>query len=216
MPQFPHSGPLRPSRHRLEGSFSHRFHQSSVEWQRVETFDGDIPQASASFCERPSQSSRRDNRKSDLRTEREQWGQESELHLRRLDTAHVNNILKQHQRYTRRNASAKEIRNSFSLSFNELCRNEQIRQGMVGPVLIYRPSSVLLFLRGCADHRICRVLSVETLLGYQNKSLDYCYHLAELCIHFPSYQGKAEPSALYARTLNLSIVDYLIGILSRS
>ena len=100
--------------------------------------------------------SRQNRRLADLRTEREQWGEEQNLHARRLSAAREKNLEKRFLSYTRRMDTAKTIRDNLSLAFLELYRMEQARQSFHGPINIYGPQSTTLFLRGCAE--TCRLL----------------------------------------------------------
>ena len=67
-------------------------------------------------------------------------------------------------------------------------RNEQVK--LPGPINIYGARHVLLFVRGCADHRRCKHLRFEFPLSNHNTNTDYCYHIAELCQRVPSYMNK--------------------------
>ena len=118
------------------------------------------------------------------------WGIENTAHAKLLDDSHMKNILKKHDTYTSRKEGANHIRTWFSLTFEELYRDEQIRYGLCGPILIYQMKCSILFLKGCSDHRIYKTLSLGSFLDYAGKPLDYCFHLAEMANFIPSYQGE--------------------------
>ena len=61
-------------------------------------------------------------------------------------------------------ATARSVRSELSLTFKEIYRAEQLRMGLLGPIFIYAAAHTLSFLRGCADHRACKILSFTRLL----------------------------------------------------
>ena len=167
---------------------------------------------------RPSESSRRNKRRSELRVQTEQWGMENDTHSKQLDSAHVQNVLKQYATYTKRKEAGTTVKTELSLTFHEVYRNEQIRLGAQGPILIYQLSNMLMFLRGCADPKLFRRISVEKMLLYTNKPIDYCYHMADMCTHMPSYQSKVRAFTViqdFLRTKHLYLAkNYSVKILS--
>ena len=82
------------------------------------------------------------------------------------------------------------MRNHLGLTFKELYRSEQLRMGVTGPIDIHAATHTLLFLRGCAEPRVCKTLCITRLLQQLQTPLGFCCHLAELCSRFPTYQSK--------------------------
>ena len=95
------------------------------------------------------------------------------------------NVLAQFHTYIRRMATSKDIRTDFTLTFKEPYLAQIIRQGTAGPINGYDTSSSLLFLRGCADHRVCKILLFEIFRTFQK-----CGRKDPTigCMHTPSRQ----------------------------
>ena len=179
--------------HRSQGSRGHHVGTPALEWQRTQASLRNLPVQTAAGPKqraRVPHASRRNRRQKDIHLETVQWGGDHNLHARQLSEAHEKNIMAQFQTYTRRAADARNIRDDLSLTFKELYRQEQVRVGTSGPINIYATPSAILFIRGCADLRTCRNLCFNRLLHTVGKSIDYCYHLAEICNRFPTYQCK--------------------------
>ena len=68
---------------------------------------------------RTSESSRRNKRQSELRTQNAQWGIGNDTHAKQLDTAHVQNVLKRYATYTEREEASTIVKTELSLTFHE-------------------------------------------------------------------------------------------------
>ena len=129
-----------------------------------------------------------------------QWGQETNSHARELTSSREKNLARSYERLSRRQATAKEIRNDLSQSFMELYRPEQLRLKIFGPICIYSAAHSLLLLRGCADHRICKTLRFLYVLIHQQRPVDYLYHIAELCSNFENLPTESPSTQYYPIT----------------
>ena len=134
---------------------------------------------------------------------RNNGGMEANLQGRQLSAAHEKNVLARYESYSRRQASERSIRTDLNLTFRELYRMEQMKFGIIGPLHIYGPSNITLFLRGCADMRLNRKLDFNLRLAAHRKTLDYCYFLAERCARIPNYQNKVRATATISTYLKL-------------
>ena len=136
---------------------------------------------------------------------------EENLHARALSAAHEANIIKKYESYSRKQAKAKDIKHHLGLTFTEFYRMEQGKLGAKGPINVYSPSNILLFIRGCADPKVCKKLKFGTLLQQHGKTLDYCYWIAEMCVHLPTYQLKERATAC----INLFLAENHLVLTSR-
>ena len=107
-----------------------------------------------------------------------------------MSAAHEDNILKHFATYTKRIAAGKGDTIRFEPSVLELYRTEQIRQKTAAPINIYSAQHTILFLRGCADQKLCKRRCISNFLNQQHRNYGDLYHVAELCNLFPAYQCK--------------------------
>ena len=122
-----------------------------------------------------------------LRSQAEQWGEDFSTHGRTLTAAYNRNLEKDYAKYSRRKATLKQKQDALSVAFKELYTNDQLSMRIMGPVHLYAPLHVLLFIKAMSDHRICKQLSFVALLNAHGKSFDYLYYIASLCQYTPSY-----------------------------
>ena len=109
-------------------------------------------------------SSRRKTRSAILRRQADQWGETFNEHGRALTSSYICNLEKDFALYTEKKATKKTKQELLSLSFKELYTRDQLRLTYYGPLSLYSPEHILLFIRACADARLCKTSTSSTSL----------------------------------------------------
>lgn len=136
-------------------------------------------------------SSRKNARRAFLRKQTEQWGEDVQAHSRTVIAAHDATLAKDFEKYTNRKLSPKRKQASLGVTFHEMYRNGQLHPGCLGPINLYRATHVLLFVKACSDHRVCKKVSFNTLLACHGETIDYLsISLAFACMSLLACAGK--------------------------
>ena len=96
----------------------------------------------------------------------------------------------------------KTIRIQLALSFKDLYNHFRYSNNIFGPVSVYSPQNLILFISACGFHRTAKIMDIGRLLQQHGKGLDFCYYMLSLCDLFPTYAWKLRAAGIIKQFLN--------------